>query len=125
MQDDLVLDWKDWSFFEKTSFDTFCNPEGLFKSVFESYVGALSIDNFPDVSHISNASFVQKNKLSDQCIIEDNGLLGKPPAIPAVIVDEQLGSYQLLKSSEGVCVVILFSLPYFLEIDFQYFLFLF
>ncbi|KAL1164151.1 hypothetical protein V6Z11_A06G051200 [Gossypium hirsutum] len=85
-QDDLVLDWKDWSFFEKTSFDTFCNPEGLFKSVFESYVEALCIDNFPDVSHFSNASFVQ-SKLSDQCIIEDNDLLGKPPAIPAVIVD--------------------------------------
>ncbi|TYG63754.1 hypothetical protein ES288_D06G055300v1 [Gossypium darwinii] len=100
-QDDLVLDWKDWSFFEKTSFDTFCNPEGLFKSVFESYVEALCIDNFPDVSHFSNASFVQ-SKLSDQCIIEDNDLLGKPPAIPAVTVDEQLESYQLLKSSERV-----------------------
>ncbi|KAG4194273.1 hypothetical protein ERO13_A06G043800v2 [Gossypium hirsutum] len=103
-QDDLVLDWKDWSFFEKTSFDTFCNPEGLFKSVFESYVEALCIDNFPDVSHFSNASFVQ-SKLSDQCIIEDNDLLGKPPAIPAVIVDEQLESYKLLKSSERVDTV--------------------
>ena len=112
MQDDVVLDWQGWTFFEKTSIDTGCNLEGLFTSVFESCVGALCLDNFPGVSDFSDASFVQ-NKLSDRCIIQDNDLLGTSLAIPAVLVDEQLESYQLLKSSEGVCVVILSSLAFF------------
>ncbi|XWS25152.1 hypothetical protein CRYUN_Cryun27aG0046100 [Craigia yunnanensis] len=98
--DDVVLDWKDWTFFEKTSIDISCNFEGLFTSVFECYVGALCIDNFPGVSHFSDASFVE-NKWADECIIQDNDVLGTSLAIPAVLVDEQLESYQLLKSSEG------------------------
>ncbi|XVF36894.1 hypothetical protein REPUB_Repub19eG0098200 [Reevesia pubescens] len=100
IRDDGLLDWKDGTVFEKTSIDTGCNLEGLFTSVFESYVGALCLDNFPGVSHLSDASFVQ-NKLSDQCIIQDSDLLGTSVAIPSVLVDDQLESYQLLKSSEG------------------------
>ncbi|XP_022748659.1 uncharacterized protein LOC111298179 isoform X2 [Durio zibethinus] len=99
-QNDVVLDWQGWTFFEKTSIDTDCNLEGLFTSVFESCVGALCLGNFPGVSHFSDASFVQ-NKLSDQCIIQDNGLLGTSMAVPALLVDEQLKSYQQLKGSEG------------------------
>ncbi|XVE60338.1 hypothetical protein DITRI_Ditri05aG0121100 [Diplodiscus trichospermus] len=97
-QDDVVLDWKNWAFFEKTSVDTGCNHEGLFTSVFESYVGAFCLDNFPGVSHFSEASFV-KNKLSDGCIIQDDDLFGTSLAMPAVVLDEQLESNQLLKSS--------------------------
>lgn len=109
MQDDVVLDWKDWTFFEKTSVEVGCTLEGLFTSVFKSCAGALCLDNFPGALHSSDTSVVQ-NKLSDQCIIHDNDLLGTSLAMPAVLVDEQLESYQLFKSSEGVCVVILSSL---------------
>ncbi|XP_022768200.1 uncharacterized protein LOC111312307 isoform X2 [Durio zibethinus] len=103
-QDDVVLDWKYWTFFEKTSIDTGCNLEGLVKSVFESCVEALCLDNFPGVSHSSDPSFVQ-NKLSDQCIIQDNDFLGASVAIPAVLVDKQPENDQFLKRSEGDCRV--------------------
>ncbi|XP_021284558.1 uncharacterized protein LOC110416794 isoform X2 [Herrania umbratica] len=101
-EDDVVLDWKDWTFFEKTSVEVGCTPEGLFTSVFKSCAGALCLDNFPGALHSSDTSVAQ-NKLSDQCIIHDNDLLGTSLAIPAVLLDEQLESYQLFKSSEGEC----------------------
>ncbi|XP_022773235.1 uncharacterized protein LOC111315628 isoform X3 [Durio zibethinus] len=100
IQDDVVLDWKDWTFFEKTAIDIGYNFEGLFTSVFESYVGALCLDNLPGVSHFSDALVVE-NKLSDECIIQDNDLLGTSLAINASPVHEQLESYLLLKGSEG------------------------
>ncbi|KAK8594060.1 hypothetical protein V6N13_125870 [Hibiscus sabdariffa] len=99
-QDDVVLDWKDWMFFEKISSDTSCKIEGLFTSVFESCVGSLSLDNFPDVSLSFDPLLVQ-NKLKDQFVIQNNDLLGTSVEIPAVLVDEQLENYQLLKKSEG------------------------
>ncbi|XVF64588.1 hypothetical protein PTKIN_Ptkin09bG0180600 [Pterospermum kingtungense] len=98
-QDDVVLDWKHWAYSEKTS-DTGCSIGGLFTSVFESYVGALCLDNLPSVSHFSEKSFIE-NKLSDEYLIQGNDLLGTSLAIPAVLVDEQLESYQPSKSSEG------------------------
>ncbi|KAK6257507.1 hypothetical protein QUC31_000966 [Theobroma cacao] len=103
-EDDVVLDWKDWTFFEKTSVEVGCTLEGLFTSVFKSCAGALCLDNFPGALHSSDTSVVQ-NKLSDKCIIHDNDLLGTSLAMPAVLVDEQLESYQLFKSSEGECQV--------------------
>lgn len=106
MQDDVVLDWKDWTFFEKTS-DTGCSHGGLFTSVFESYAGALCLDDFPEISFV-------ENKLSDEYLIQDIDLLGTSLAIPAVPVDEQLERDQPLKSLEGVCVVILSTYLYFL-----------
>lgn len=111
MQDDLVLDWQGWTFFEKNSNGTSCNLEGLFTSIFESCVGALCLDNFPSVSHFSDASFAQNN-FSDQYIIQDD-LLGTSLPIPAVLVDDQLESCNLLKSSERVFFVILSSLLFF------------
>ncbi|GMJ02437.1 hypothetical protein like AT1G77620 [Hibiscus trionum] len=99
-QEDVILDWKDWMFSEKVSIDTSCNFEGLFTSVFESCVGALSLDNFPVVSPSFDPSLVQNN-LKDQFVIQNNDFLGTSVEIPVVLVDEQLENYQLVKRSEG------------------------
>ncbi|KAK8552276.1 hypothetical protein V6N12_040881 [Hibiscus sabdariffa] len=96
-QDDVVIDWKDWTIFEKTSIDTGCNPEGLFTSKFESNVGALCLDNFPGILSFSDSSFV-RNKLSGQCINQDNDKLG-------MSLDELLDNNQLSKSSEGADIL--------------------
>ncbi|XP_039015573.1 ATPase family AAA domain-containing protein 5-like [Hibiscus syriacus] len=99
-QDDVVLDWNNWTFLEKISIDTSRNCEDLFTSVFESCVGALSLDNFSVVSQSFDPSFVQ-NKLKDQYVIQNNDFFGTYVEIHAAQVDGHLENNQLLKRSEG------------------------
>ncbi|GLT47100.1 hypothetical protein SLA2020_208190 [Shorea laevis] len=100
MQDEVVvLDWKNWTFCEKSSIDMNCSLGDMSTSVFASCVEASHFS----LSHHSDAS-VDQNKIPDQFIIEDD-LYRTLPAIPAALRDEDIASCQHIKDSEGDCQV--------------------
>lgn len=99
MQDDVTsIDWKNWTFCEKTRIDTTCGLEGSFTLVLKDLVNAFISNGFPSMLDPSDVTVAQE-KVGNPCLIQQDSF-EKLPIAPTTIVDEQVACCQLLGESE-------------------------
>ena len=101
MQDDAVLlDWRNWTFFEEASLTSGPHLECTPSSIFEGSVECLNFDKVSIVSEPCKSSTTQNTVSLDQCRIQQECAHETSSIVPHFLVNEQVRCYRYSKDVE-------------------------
>lgn len=107
MQDDeLSLDWKNWTFTDRNIIHNVHTLQKTCSSVSESSIKSLSLDDLPivlapsDSAHGANEEPVDHNSIKQECIKELTS------TVYSVDADQETMLHHLLRSAKVVCFIL-------------------